>query len=37
MQKYKKSIGLAFTISFEEHDGDKRYFDENIHEEYAIR
>lgn len=29
MQKYKVDW-LAFTISFEEHDGDKRYFDENI-------
>ncbi len=29
MQKYKVDW-LALTISFEEHDGDKRYFDENI-------
>lgn len=29
MQRYKIDW-LAFTIKFEEHDGDKRYFDENI-------
>ncbi len=29
MQKYKVDW-LAFTISLEEHNGDKRYFDENI-------